>query len=246
MRKKLNITTTIILILALAVTAIISIAFTYRVLELNSSFTSYSTYEVREIAKATIIDKKVNIEAKEGIDASKILSSISNKLEEKIDGIHKEYTTEIKGNSQTSKASTTTTVVEAPANLNNLEAAILHLINTIRVSNGLSALSSNQMLTDIARGRSSDMISMNYFSHYTPDGKNIFNILKDYGVRYINAGENLAHSSPVSIGTPEALMNAWMASPTHKANILRAQYGKIGIGIVDSGGRRVLTTVFMN
>ena len=90
------------------------------------------------------------------------------------------------------------------------------------------------------------MIANSYFSHYTPDGQNIFNILRKNGVVYVNAGENLGNSSPPSHGSPEAFANAWMASPTHKANILRSVYSKIGIGVVDGGGRRVVTTVFMN
>lgn len=131
-------------------------------------------------------------------------------------------------------------------NLNKFESQILFLINTIRAQNGLGPLAPNQMLTDVARERSNDMMTRGYFSHYTPDGKNIFNILEGYGVIYRNAGENLAQSKPASIGTPESFMNAWMNSPTHKANILRAAYGQIGIGVIDNGGRRVLTTVFMN
>jgi len=131
-------------------------------------------------------------------------------------------------------------------NLNNVESQILSLINTVRVQNGLNPLVPNQMLTDIARTRSMDMQNRNYFSHYTPEGKNIFNILKESGVIYVNAGENLGQASPISWGTPEAFMNAWMNSPTHKANILRSAYGKIGIGVIDSGNRRVVTTIFMN
>lgn len=131
-------------------------------------------------------------------------------------------------------------------NLNDVELQILSLINTVRVQNGLNPLVPNQMLTDIARTRSMDMQNRNYFSHYTPEGKNIFNILKESGVIYVNAGENLGQASPISWGTPEVFMNAWMNSPTHKANILRSAYGKIGIGVIDSGNRRVVTTIFMN
>jgi len=130
--------------------------------------------------------------------------------------------------------------------LTSLETQILNLINNIRVSNGLGVLQPNQILTDIARSRCSDMINRSYFSHYTPDGKNIFNILKENGVSYVNAGENLGKSTPASSGTPEAFANAWMASPTHKANIVRSVYSKIGIGVVDGGGRRVVATVFTN
>ncbi len=123
---------------------------------------------------------------------------------------------------------------------------VLSLINNIRVQNGLEVLYPDKMLTDIARERSNDMIERDYFSHHTPDGKDLFDILEGYGVRYINIGENLAQSKPASIGSPENFVNFWMDSPSHRANILRDNYGKIGIGLVDSGDRRVLTVVFMN
>jgi len=134
----------------------------------------------------------------------------------------------------------------ASANLNAYEQQILNQINAIRAANGLNALAPNQALTDIARSRSADMLSRGYFSHYTPEGTNIFNILKANGIGYRNAGENLAHSMPASAGSPEVFANAWMNSPTHAANILRPQYRSIGIGVAENNGRRVVTTVFTN
>ncbi|MBE3114045.1 MAG: hypothetical protein IMZ59_00830 [Actinobacteria bacterium] len=71
-------------------------------------------------------------------------------------------------------------------------------------------------------------------------------MFRENRVSYVNAGENLGQSSPASSGTPEAFANAWMACPTHKANILRSVYSKIGIGVVDGGGRRVVAIVFIN
>ncbi len=131
-------------------------------------------------------------------------------------------------------------------NLSDYENSVVYLINTTRVSNGLNALAPNQILTDISRNRSSDMIARNYFSHFTPEGKNILIILKENGVSYSKAGENLAQSMPAYIGSPEAFMNAWMNSPSHAANILRNGYGMIGVGFAGNGGRRVLTVVFKN
>jgi len=133
-----------------------------------------------------------------------------------------------------------------PANLNSYEQQVLDSINNIRAANGLGPLAASQTLTNIARSRSADMLSRGYFSHYTPEGLNIFNILKSNGISYRNAGENLAHSQPASAGTPQAFADAWMNSSTHRANILRGEYGQIGIGLAENGGRRVVTTVFMN
>jgi uncharacterized protein YkwD len=130
--------------------------------------------------------------------------------------------------------------------LSGYEAAVWYLINTVRANNGLGALQANISLTDISRSRSSDMMSRNYFSHYTPDGKNVFNIIRDCGIKFSAAGENLAQSMPADIGTAEAFLDAWMKSSTHAANILQAKFGMIGVGMVDNGDRRVVTTVFMN
>ena len=131
-------------------------------------------------------------------------------------------------------------------NLTDYESAILNLINTVRADRGLAALQPNQSLTDISRTRSNDMLSRDYFSHYTPEGKNVFNIFRECGITFRAAGENLAHSRPADIGTPDAFLNAWMNSPTHAANILQSKYGIIGVGMVENGGRRVVTTVFRN
>jgi uncharacterized protein YkwD len=131
-------------------------------------------------------------------------------------------------------------------NLSDYEAAILHLLNTVRVDNGVAALVPNQSLIDISRTRSNDMLVRNYFSHYSPEGKNVFNIMRDCGIQWSAAGENLAHARPASIGTPEAFLNAWMNSPAHARNILQSRYGIIGVGMVENGSRRVVTTVFRN
>lgn len=131
-------------------------------------------------------------------------------------------------------------------NITDYEAAILNLINTVRAGRGLAALQPHQSLIDISRTRSTDMLSRNYFSHYTPEGKTVFNIFRDCGITYRAAGENLAHSRPAKIGSPEAFINAWMNSPTHAANILQSKYGIIGVGMVENSGRRVVTTVFRN
>jgi uncharacterized protein YkwD len=136
---------------------------------------------------------------------------------------------------------------EPPAvNLSDYEASMLHLLNTVRVENGLAALSPNQSLTDISRTRSNDMLARNYFSHYTPEGTNVFNLMRECGIQFSAAGENLGHCTPANVGTPEAFLHAWMNSPGHKANILQSKYGIIGVGMVENGSRRVITTVFRN
>ena len=246
MRVKLKIILIITLATALIATIAFSSAFSFKAANIDRSFTESSTYKTEDIGKAVIIKENICIKDN-SIDTGTILSRISDNLDKEINSIYKEYKAEVLGNATTSEATEIAAApVESTANLSELEAEVLYLINTIRVSNGLGALQPNQMLTDIARSRCNDMIVNSYFSHYTPDGRNIFNIFRENGVSYVNAGENLGQSSPASSGTPEAFANAWMASPTHKANILRSVYSKIGIGVVDGGGRRVVAIVFMN
>jgi len=130
--------------------------------------------------------------------------------------------------------------------MDDYENAIAAMINNIREDNGLNAIAADGSLNVVAEIRSQDLINRNYFSHYTPEGTNVFNVMKDNGVSYRYAGENLAQSSPASAGTAEAFINAWVNSPTHMANILRAQYTKIGVSMVEIDSRRVVTTVFTN
>jgi uncharacterized protein YkwD len=245
MKIKLKIIITT-LVTALAAALCITSGFSFESAKIDSIFTESSTYRTENIEKAAFVQKDVSVKDQNG-GAATILSKISDNLDQEIDSINKEYKAEVLGNTKTSEAAIAASAPpESAVNLNELEAAVLYLINTIRVSNGLGALQANQLLTNIARSRCNDMIANSYFSHYTPNGQNIFNILRKNDVAYLNAGENLGNSSPPSNGTPDAFANAWMASPSHKANILRSVYTKIGIGVVDGGGRRVVTTVFTN
>lgn len=248
MKAKIKI---IVIILAAAVllTAVASsLAFMGRVTGLNSSFTCVSNYKVTHIAKATIIKSKSNLEDENKVNSKNVLAYLNDNLDQKVEEIHSKYIAEVKAVTNTStasKAAPQASLEATPVNLNELEAAILHIINTVRVSNGLDALSPNQMLTDLARLRSQDMVTRNYFSHHTPDGKNIKHIFAEYGVTYRNFGENLGRSTPASSGTPEAFGSAWMNSPSHRDNMLKAYYRLIGVGVVDGGGKRVITVLFI-
>lgn len=232
-------------ITALLASVILFCAFTYKTSNVNSSFTETSTYKPEDIEKAGIVQENVSVEDNVA-DTAAILAKISDNLDNEINTIRSDYNAEVLGSAAVNQIAEAAAPVESAVNLSDYEAAVLNLINNIRASNGLGALQSNQALTNIARSRCSDMISNSYFSHYMPDGRNIFNLLAENGVSYINAGENLGQSTPASNGTPDAFANAWMQSPTHKANILRSVYSRIGIGVVDGGGRRVVATVFMN
>jgi len=112
----------------------------------------------------------------------------------------------------------------------DLEMKMLALVNQERTKLGLKTLQWDPELVPVARSHSQDMFSRGYFSHYTLEGKDPFDRMKAAGIKYFSAGENLALGPSLSI-CHEGLMN----SPGHRANILNASYGRLGIGILDGG-----------
>jgi len=156
------------------------------------------------------------------------------------------------GETQESEAEFTADSTNSPTeeslnqDLNYMETQLLLYINNIRVQNGLQILNPNQVLTNIAYSRSKDMIDRGYFSHSTPEGKRIFSILVENGVMYACAGENLYGCSPPSMGPPEIIINTWLESGSHRANILNPNYSQVGIKAADGGNKRVVTAIFLN
>jgi len=147
---------------------------------------------------------------------------------------------------QNSQSETSSTTNPEDVAGNNFALRLLNLINSVRLSNGLCQFNQNQALNPVAQDRSSDMINRNYFSHTTPDGKNISNILQDYGIMYAAAGENIIFASPPSYASPEYFFNTWMNSDAHRANILSSLFTQIGIGIGANSDRLVAVLVFIN
>ncbi len=122
--------------------------------------------------------------------------------------------------------------VENTAPVPSLEAQMLELVNRERAAHGLRPLEADPELTEVARRHSADMFARGYFSHYTPEGKDPFDRMRESGVRFRTAGENLAIAP-----TLQMAHDGLMRSPGHRANILRPAFGRVGIGIM-SGGRR--------
>lgn len=118
-----------------------------------------------------------------------------------------------------------------------LEARMLELLNGERAAAGLPPLKMDEALTRVARQHSADMLARGYFSHYSPEGKNAFDRMRTAKIAFLVAGENLAFAPTVKIAHT-GLMN----SPGHRANILRAQFRKVGIGIMDAGPRGIMVT----
>jgi uncharacterized protein YkwD len=120
---------------------------------------------------------------------------------------------------------------------NDLEDAMLDLVNTERSQRGLPALKADPMLAELARAHSRDMFTRGYFSHVTPDGRDLADRMRTARLGYLAAGENLA-LAPTLIGAHQGLMH----SPGHRANILRPQFGRVGIGVLDGGAQGLMVT----
>jgi len=112
--------------------------------------------------------------------------------------------------------------------------------NQARADAGLGPLRCDELMTTVARAHAQDMCDQDYFSHTALDGRSPFDRMRDAGVSYRTAGENIAWGQP----TPGAVHDAWMRSDGHRRNILGSQYGRIGIGYVDCGGRPYWVQVF--
>lgn len=108
-----------------------------------------------------------------------------------------------------------------------LEQQVVELVNQQRVWAGLAPLKHNWELSRVARYKSQDMIDKNYFDHTSPTYGSPFRMIENFGIYFTAAGENIAYGQK----TPQEVMNAWMNSPGHKANILSNVYDQIGVGV---------------
>lgn len=106
---------------------------------------------------------------------------------------------------------------------------ILVIVNKERATAGLPPLTYNTRLSAIAEIKAVDMINKQYFAHVAPDGTDIAALAKRYSYLYLNLGENLAMGDFVSSAE---VMDGWMHSPGHRANILNKNYTEIGISAV--------------
>jgi uncharacterized protein YkwD/uncharacterized membrane protein required for colicin V production len=119
----------------------------------------------------------------------------------------------------------------------DLEKQMLDLVNQERQKAGLNPLAADPELTEVARRHSADMFARGYFAHDTPEGLTPFDRMRAANVRFITAGENLALAPTLSVAHT-GLMN----SPGHRANILRKEFGRVGIGIMDGGMRGLMVS----
>lgn len=105
--------------------------------------------------------------------------------------------------------------------------AIVNLANNDRISQGLPPLVENEKLSEAALLKAQDMVAKNYFAHTSPDGATPWHWIDKVNYDYNYAGENLA----MDFTSPEKMNQAWITSPTHRANIMNEKYTDIGVGI---------------
>lgn len=129
------------------------------------------------------------------------------------------------GNSNTNSSKSNTQT----SSLTSDELETFNLINQQRNNNGLSSLKIDNELQRVARIKAQDMVNNNYFDHTSPTYGTPFNMMKNFGITYKTAGENIAGNSSNS-----AAVTAWMNSPGHRANILNSSYNYTGLAVVSS------------
>ncbi len=106
---------------------------------------------------------------------------------------------------------------------------VLNATNAYRQKNNLPTLSINPSLSESATAKAKDMFAKGYWAHNSPDGTSPWQFFKDVNYKYSFAGENLAKD----FYDTQGLMDAWIGSPTHNANLVSDKYQEIGIGVVN-------------
>ena len=109
------------------------------------------------------------------------------------------------------------------------EKLLLELINKERAKLNLSPLQADAELMKVARMKADDMTKNNYFSHYSPTYGSPFDMMRQFGITFKSAAENIAGNSTV-----QSAVTSWMNSEGHRANILNGNYNYSGIGISKS------------
>lgn len=124
-----------------------------------------------------------------------------------------------------------------------MEKEVLALVNSVRAENGLNALSWAEDVANVARAHSSDMINRSFFSHTNPDGLSSFDRLRNSGISYGTAAENIAYGQR----SASEVMNSWMNSSGHRANILNKNVTEIGVGAIkNKNGTIYWTQMFIS
>lgn len=150
------------------------------------------------------------------------------------DGSHFHQNQTARNQLQNSAPPSTNKNVETPNNKvtsGDFQTRVVQLTNQERQKNGLNALIMDTKVSKVAQTKAEDMASNNYFSHTSPTYGSPFKMLKDFGVDYKTAAENIAQGQT----TPEQVVNSWMNSSGHRQNILSKDITHIGVGYSKDG-----------
>lgn len=118
---------------------------------------------------------------------------------------------------------------------------IIRLTNVKRTEAGVGTLSYNSLLTQAARMKGQDMLAKGYWAHIAPDGTEPWYFFTQANYKYKYAGENLARD----FSNPTDAINAWMASPSHRENLLSGKYKDTGVAVVEGKLAGVDTTIIV-
>lgn len=118
---------------------------------------------------------------------------------------------------------------------------IIEITNKKRLENNLPPLSANTRLAQAAQAKASNMFLEDYWAHFAPSGKTPWSFISASGYKYLYAGENLARD----FTDAEAIVDAWMNSSSHRANLLDKNFKEIGVAVTDGklGGREGVLVV---
>lgn len=105
---------------------------------------------------------------------------------------------------------------------------IIDRTNLARTTRGIHSLKANQLLTRAAEDKAADMVAKDYWAHIAPDGTPPWSFITKAGYSYAIAGENLARN----FQDPESVIDAWLASPSHRDNVINEQYSEIGVAVM--------------
>lgn len=110
-----------------------------------------------------------------------------------------------------------------------LKSKIIEETNKQRIENGLSALAENAQLSNAAAAKANDMFDKQYFEHISPTGTGPGELVSNYGYEYLVTGENLILGN---FKDEAEMLDNWMKSPGHRANILNGSYSEIGVSVI--------------
>lgn len=206
----------------------------FRKILLTAVIAAFAILPMRSFAQSSFVTIKpyvysLNCNLGSNLDINKIIESIKNCFEN----------LQCIVPPQTDSENNTPIVPETPGedndsttnNVSEFELKVVELVNQHRIANGLEPLTLNVELSNVARTKSQDMKDNGYFSHTSPTYGSPFDMLKQFGISYRTAGENIARGQR----TPQAVVDGWMNSDGHRANILNPAFTQIGVGYVAEG-----------